>query len=1819
VNNVLASLENLGYFHIEPLPKQQDRWTLNDQNGRHGHLAMIPAQSSITSGMLTLLDQDLANYQLEFVVIIHEITDPLLRERLETWDFSCEATVVCVDELTRTADDSADEQGPPENISDLLKKPGESYLSLLNRIRPRLLDLTLRNPLLNFRGGRGNTIPIVDELPRLVVQVLGNGKSMRLDPASASTPQATIMIGKISEPEQAQMRLTVHADEATLSMPSTTISATPSFELPVDSGESVAARHRDLALQTPLIRTTLSARLGSMLRDQETAIESTGTNPLHLALGFLHWFESPEETKDRLAPLLLIPVSATRTEVTISVPLRKGDEGWDPKGPALQKQNVREFEYSVAMTGEEVVTNECLMRKMSADFNLVIPRLNANTDEGEAVDPEEYFLRVAAAIARLPTDKRWKVRREISLGFFSFVKLLEWQDLDPAHWKVDPNGLLERLLSGQDSVPRNWPPEDEMADEFHLSDPMPVVHEADSSQTAVLARANAGEDLVVQGPPGTGKTQTITNLIASAIGAGKRVLFVAEKMAALNAAREKLESAGLSEFCLELHSHKATPAAALKALNARLERPNHPTINLEARRRTVRANRDALNAYATAVATPVGHHGERLDEILWRCDVANAELITCLTDQAEVPRLQAPADQILPAAKYAECVHVLASVAELATESIPRLSRPWNDFRPTRFLGSDDAVVLTYVSRLIDHLRLLTPLEQQYPDYPGWMIPLSAWQPHITAITALRDPPAQLLPSVARSLLTSDHLIVQRAIDRIQLLRKFRLDSKLLLDQLPENGDYQRIAQVLADLSTRGLHLATHEQLKQRLIALEHLDERIAAVHTGLPSVLTALTLVGDIKWHHLSVIQHLMQILGSVDGLSLLHTRLLRGFTRSTIASGQKTSDELVELRTKLDRIFVLDDLPVDDELKQLRHTLRAKPHAVLAFFGIGPLAKARRRLRGFVRNHTAGLDVPILLDQVLNLRKRETAFREDHALAHEIGPSFAGCQTPWPRLAHVSDFIQNLTSVYGIDSVRTCLEKLPSLRDPAPNYAALENALSALVSLKDNPVELWSFLSVGVRAPTATISSLHAEIQAMIVTIREALTFISERGTSPLATATVQKIEAAVTEVTSIRLLAETAASDPDAKRALGPIYAGPDTLLEPIVESLEWARVVQQARLGKIGNWILSDHTSSRLTSARSIAAISTPALTNCIKVSNDLTAYGQVIEGGAFDVAHSTSLPGDLIPALDAAMAASEHLRGWSRWCPLKSTGSALGLTSLITAVESGLLTPAGLSVALDADVFGRLARHALKQNPALRDFDRSSFDTLREKFRDDDRSLIRYGRSHISQSVMSTPIPQGVAGTRVAELTDLRLIQNEIPKKRQLVPIRQLIKRAMPAIQALTPCLMMSPLSVAQFLPRVRGMFDLVIMDEASQIRPEDAFGALLRAKQAIIVGDEKQMPPSNEFRGNGATNDGLGLLAGNAVSILELAHVALPRGRACLKWHYRSQHESLIQFSNARYYENKLVIFPSKHSAGPDVGVHWVHVPEGRFLAGLNRVEAKAVVKAVVDHAIRMLPRKPEQRESLLVVTMNSEQNKLVNELIDTMALNYPQISLALQGLRDLPERLMIKNLENVQGDERDRVIIGFTYGKDPQSGKIRQNFGPINQSGGERRLNVLFSRAKRSITVISSMLSEHIIPGSGSARGVHDLKDYLAFAATGGIPDRGVITRREPDSDFELAVGAVISRLGYTPVYQVGVANYFIDIGIIDPRSQQEYLLGIECDGATYHSSRCARDRDRLRQDIIESRGWKIHRIWSTSWFRDRLSEERRLQQAIQAALKGK
>jgi superfamily I DNA and/or RNA helicase/very-short-patch-repair endonuclease len=447
-----------------------------------------------------------------------------------------------------------------------------------------------------------------------------------------------------------------------------------------------------------------------------------------------------------------------------------------------------------------------------------------------------------------------------------------------------------------------------------------------------------------------------------------------------------------------------------------------------------------------------------------------------------------------------------------------------------------------------------------------------------------------------------------------------------------------------------------------------------------------------------------------------------------------------------------------------------------------------------------------------------------------------------------------------------------------------------------------------------------------------------------------------------------------------------------------------------------------------------------------------------------------------------------------------------------------------------------------------------------------------------------------------------LVDNELAKKMRHIPLRQLMGRAGGALQALTPCFLMSPISVAQYLPPGKMKFDLLVIDEASQMRVEDAIGAVTRAKQVVVVGDPQQLPPSSFFHSSATDDEEDESQVDEPLSAESILDCALASFQPCrdLRWHYRSKHESLIAFSNQHFYENRLQIFPSPEPNNPALGVE-LRLVGGTFQASLNEIEAREVAEA----AVRFMEEHPER--SLGVVAMNKKQADTIEEYVDELARTRTQAEVYRTKWSSGLEPFFVKNLENVQGDERDTIIIGMTYGPDPKTKRVFQRFGPINGPSGHRRLNVLFTRAKERVIVLSSMTANDIMVAENSSQGVRALKGYLQYAKD-GLLEGGETSARAPDSPFEEQVIEALRSAGYEAVPQVGVKGFFIDIGIKHPSYPHGYLCGVECDGASYHSSRTARDRDRLREDILQRLGWKLVRIWSTDWFSDPRGERARL-----------
>lgn len=466
--------------------------------------------------------------------------------------------------------------------------------------------------------------------------------------------------------------------------------------------------------------------------------------------------------------------------------------------------------------------------------------------------------------------------------------------------------------------------------------------------------------------------------------------------------------------------------------------------------------------------------------------------------------------------------------------------------------------------------------------------------------------------------------------------------------------------------------------------------------------------------------------------------------------------------------------------------------------------------------------------------------------------------------------------------------------------------------------------------------------------------------------------------------------------------------------------------------------------------------------------------------------------------------------------------------------------------------------------------------------------------------------------------EMAILKRELSKKRKIMPLRKLFKEIPNLLTSLRPCFMMSPLSVSVFLEANRYKFDMVIFDEASQVHTEDAIGAIMRGKQVIIVGDTKQLPPTNFFTTSLNDEDfdidndeNVDDDAGSYESILDESVTILPE--RSLRWHYRSRHEHLIAFSNAKVYNNQLITFPSSIEKAQDCGVEYIYVKNGiyeRKGKKINRAEANKIADLVFEHFAK------HPNRSLGVVTFSESQQNAVDTAIREKRLKNPSFDKFF--LEDNDEPFFVKNLENVQGDERDTIIFSIGYAKD-NNGVMYMNFGPLNREGGYRRLNVAITRAKYNVKLVGSIVPTDIDLERTSSEGVKLLRSYIEFAQQGIVALENEIKSNnviELESPFEESVYDFLQSKGYDVVTQVGCSGYRIDMAIKHPNQSGKFAIGIECDGATYHSSRTARERDRLRQAVLEDMGWTIYRIWSTDWIKDRETEEEKLLDAIEKSL---
>lgn len=614
----------------------------------------------------------------------------------------------------------------------------------------------------------------------------------------------------------------------------------------------------------------------------------------------------------------------------------------------------------------------------------------------------------------------------------------------------------------------------------------------------------------------------------------------------------------------------------------------------------------------------------------------------------------------------------------------------------------------------------------------------------------------------------------------------------------------------------------------------------------------------------------------------------------------------------------------------------------------------------------------------------------------------------------------------------------------------------------------------------------------------------------------------------------------------------------------------------------------------------------------------TAFGQALDrwrGASENLEKSGEIAVSLSPAelrevAEALLANLPRLNAWTAWQRVRGEATTALLQPLASALEEGRLPAAEVGHAFEVAYARWFAAGRIDAEPLLNQFAASAHMDDITAFRSVDDRLSALAVRTI-RARLCGQIP---AKEEVAKGDGFGILKHQLQLRQRHKPIRQLTAEMGDAFTRLAPCMLMSPLSIAQYLPADQALFDLVIFDEASQVTPWDAIGAMARGRQVVIAGDPRQMPPTNFFQRAPGATEGDGETEEDMESILDECLAAGLYSHS-LSWHYRSRHESLIAFSNHRYYDSGLITFPAPVTRAS--AVTWRRV-DGIYARGKGRVN-QIEAQAMVDEAVARLtdPAFTGAGKTLAIITLNADQQKLVEDLLDKARRQNPAIEPFFDDA--LAEPVVVKNLETVQGDERDLILLGIGFGPtEVGAGTMSMSFGALNNQGGWRRLNVAVTRARHEMQLFTSFDPGMIDLNRTSARAVADLKHFVEFADRGPRALAEAVTGSVGghDSPFEEAVAAELSRRGWMVVPQIGVSRFRIDLGIVHPDRPGDYLVGVECDGASYHSAATARDRDKVRAAILKGLGWDLLRVWSTDWWVDRARAADQLHAGIESLL---
>lgn len=1589
-------------------------------------------------------------------------------------------------------------------------------LLFISKWRDQLVDLTRRNPLLNYKSSKKSAVEV--QLPEsftaLKLLFSGNDVVLRHLLEKVTTKNSEDLLSE----NQVQKDITKPVENININY-----------------------------WYANLDQDDLRGRLRNLERKTSQEFLDRGVWTLYVAFGKLTWVDADKQTFQ--APLLLIPIALKYSPERQCWLLR------------IQEDN------------EEIVLNPALLLK-AEQLGVTLPKPDLSDESFDA------GIWMDLLQESLSEARGWSTSAHVAISRFTFFKEAMYKD------------LLENasLISSHNVVKAIVDPENHSLSPSELFDPqevdlkaspevIPTVLDADSSQRAAIATAINGASIVIDGPPGTGKSQTIANLIAGYLCNQKSVLFVSEKSAALEVVKNRLESVGLGPYILEIHSHKATRKAVAQNLGDAVAKKPSANLNISSTE-ILRAKqaRESLSKLADLVNDKANALGRSFNEL-----VGEIEL---LKEVDSPPLIDVEGENIN--LELCTNLRLLGREAERYWRVVLDVDFPWREVLTDKDLSNDISTVETLLKDLENATETFSEL-------------LKSFSPRLTMLDKLLDlcdmisndstilDPVWISDENRESTINLANQFIA-ALERIEVSEEYLSKNLRLSDLAP---DISITSPQIKNERLEAFSKLTHRDLIAAREKLQSLDLELESCEAIIAQFDSDFSVNLQLSLEALCLRQQIIDI-------ALSEKRIPTDWLKPSNVN--RVSDAIHELRSAhieefearvkaskywTDKALELDLMPVIDRIRNsslfsrlFSRTFREDRKTLLK------VRNQKVSIKGLISEYT-------LLETWKQKRSKLRTEQLNHAKL--LDPLYEDEKTVWMILEQCLSDIKLIHHALGnsLNSKQKALfttqlgpkesEHLHAVRD-------LIEEISDNISYLELPGELNSLIN------KKTLHSLKTDTERVLQDLGQLGKPFEQIDTFLYDDSSIKVSD--LIEVVSFQSQRYASAvwirSNEEDLRKISPHHQGVRTNRSLLQEHLRKCEAVVESCDGLV--------TDSRIDALNSCSTLNTTLLRQT------LLTYISAIKD--FSKHFSEERRVDVLNDLDYLDTAIEFLsrlredtsgqKAWFEFKKLEKRTSQIGASQVWNycvdrRVSSTLLE----SIFYKSAILKFLAWFAKKNlvGVPVSSFER---DELVRQFKEIDLKLVRNSIGMISNE--ANKIRPAVS------FGSANIIRSEYLKQRRHMSIRDLLDKTHDVAKAVKPVFMMSPLSVSQFLPP-QMRFDVVIFDEASQVKPSDAINCIYRGNSLVIAGDDKQLPPTSYWESAEEDDNDSESDATDFESILDISKRAMPT--RSLLWHYRSRHEDLIAFSNKRFYGGSLFTFPSSHEISENLGVSFYKV-DGIYNRGTTRdnpIEAQKVIERIEYH----FDNRPGK--TLGVVTFSEAQKTRVENELEKLRQRRPDFD-RFFSIEDADARLkgfFVKNLESVQGDERDVIIFSIGYGKD-ENGKWTNNFGPLNKDKGWRRLNVAITRALYRVEVVSSITASDI----NDSPTVKNIKDYLAYAERGpGILQIDDSSEDLPtESPFEDAVKAQIENWGYQVKPQVGTAGYRIDLGVRHPSKNGVFLLGVECDGYAYHSSKVARDRDRLREQVLVNLGWRIHRIWGTAWYSNRELECERLKDAIEKAL---